>query len=238
MSRLTNDQPLKYGYTLAIVDELTTAAVHNERFYQSRDHAERMEIAWSAIVEHLYASEGPPTRHELLHAGMSAIGKHFKAEHRHRGIPQDRSRYDFGVNFERYWETFARPTPGPEGRIVEHIALEQIWSVLPPMARSTFTALAAWEDYELAAKSVGKTREQFYSQVSYSRRLFLRLWHEGEIPSRPWGHDRRRTGKAATARSTAQIIRIRHRRAQAAGSASAPASPRPGKNPAFEMSGQ
>jgi hypothetical protein len=217
MSRLTSDQPLKYGYTLAIIDELTTAAVHSERFYQSRDHADRIEIAWSAIVEHLYASVEPPTRRELLHAGMSAISRHFKAEDRHRGIPQDRSRYDFGVNFERYWETFGCPTPSPENQIVEHIALEQIWSALTPTVRSTFTALAAWDDYELAAKSVDRTRDQFNSQISYARRLFLRLWHDGETPSRPWGHDRRRTKKAVTPRSTAKIIRNRHRQTQAAG---------------------
>jgi hypothetical protein len=226
MSRLTSDQPLKYGYTLSIIDELTSAAVHNERFYQSRDHTERMELAWSAIVEHLYASEEPPTRHELLFAGMSGIGRHFKEEQRHHGIPQDRSRYDFGVNFERYWETFGRPTPSPENRIVERVALEQIWSALTPTARSTFTALAAWDDYELAAKSVDRTRGQFYSQVSYSRRVFLELWHDGETPSRPWGHDVRRTKRAVTPRSTAKIIRNRQRKTQAAGPVQAPTYPK------------
>lgn len=211
---LITDHPLKYGYTLADINELTSAAVHNERFYTYRDHSERMDIAWSAIVEYLYASVEPPTRHDLLREGMDAIGSFFKSEMRHRGIPQDRSRHDFGVNFERYWETFSRPTPSPEERIVERIALAQVWESLTHTARTTFTALAAWEDYGLAAKAVDKTPSQFNSQVCYSRRIFLRLWHDGETPSHPWGHDRRRTKKEVTPRSTAKIIRERRRRAQ------------------------
>jgi hypothetical protein len=211
---LITGYPLKHGYTLADINELTSVAVHNERFHTYRDHAERMDIAWSAIVEYLYASVEPPTRRDLLREGMDAISSFFRSEMRHRGIPQDRSRYDFGVNFERYWETFSRPTPSPEERIVERIALAQVWESLTHTARATFTALAAWGDYELAAKSVDKIPRDFYYQVSYSRRMFLRLWHDGETPSRPWGHDRRRTNKEVTPRSTAKIIRQRRRKAR------------------------
>lgn len=210
---LTRDHALKYGYTLAVIQELTSAAVHNERFNTYRDHAERMDIAWSGIVEYLYASEEPPTRRELMLAGMDAINSFFKTEQRHHGIPQDR-RSDFGVNYEKYWETFSRPTPSPEERVVERIALVQVWEALTPTAKAAFTALAAWEDYELAAKAVNRTPRQFYSQVSYSRRLFLELWHDGELPSQPWGHDRRRTKKEVNPRYTAKIIRQRRRRAE------------------------
>jgi hypothetical protein len=170
-----------------------------------------MDTAWSAIVEYLYASEERPARRDLLREGMDAIGSYFRSENHHHGIPQDRNRHDFGVNFERYWRTFSGPTHGPEERIIEHIALVQVWEALTPAAKAIFTALAAWEDYELAAEATGGTPREFYSRVSYSRKMFLKLWHDGETPSRPWGHDRRRTKKDASPRHTARIIRQRRR---------------------------
>lgn len=38
----------------------------------------------------------------------------------------------------------------------------------------------------------------------------LATWHDGQTPSRPWGHDRRRHATGVTGRSTAKIIRQRH----------------------------
>jgi len=59
---------------------------------------------------------------------------------------------------------------------------------------------------------VGKTRDQYNSQISYARRVFLALWHEHETPSRPQGHDRcSRTH--LTPRDTARIMRQRRRTA-------------------------
>jgi len=59
---------------------------------------------------------------------------------------------------------------------------------------------------------VGKTRDQYNSQLSYARRVFLALWHEHETPSRPWGHDRR-SRTHITPRDTARIMRQRRRTA-------------------------
>lgn len=56
------DTPLSHGYTLASIRELTLIAVRCELFYRARDYHERAGIAWSAIAEHLYASEQTPSR--------------------------------------------------------------------------------------------------------------------------------------------------------------------------------
>jgi hypothetical protein len=80
--------PLRHGYTLATVHELTLAAVRCELFYRSRNYAERIDIAWSAIVEDLYASEQPPSRRDLIHTGMTAIGNWFVSRPGHHRAPQ------------------------------------------------------------------------------------------------------------------------------------------------------
>lgn len=209
---LTNDVPLRHGYTLAAINELTLVAVRCELFYRSRNYAERTDLAWSAIVEHLYASEQPPSRRDLIHTGMTAISNWFVSEARTHGVnPSQRGRTtEPGVNFERYWHVFARPTPSPEERIVERLALAQVWHALSPHVRGVFGALAVHGDYHQAAGALSKTPGQFYSQIAYARTLFLALWHDGETPSRPWGHDRRRHRTRVTGRSTAKIIRQRH----------------------------
>lgn len=174
----TGDIPLRHGYTLASIHELTLIAVHCELFYRARDYHERVDIAWSAIAEHLYASEQPPSRSDLIHAGMSAIASLFVSEARSHGInTSQRGRTAVpGTNFQKYWHLSTRPTDGPEERIIERIALTQIWVALSPRLRDAFTALAVHDDYGRAAAAVGKTRDQYNSQLSYARRVFLALW--------------------------------------------------------------
>jgi len=210
----TDDIPLRHGYTLASIRELTLIAVHCELFYRARDYHERVDIAWPAIAEHLYASEQQPSRSDLIHAGMSAIASLFVSEARSHGINvSQRGRTAVpGTNFQKYWHLSTRPANGLEERIVERVALTQIWATLSPRFRDAFTALAVHDDYGRAAAAVGKTAAQYNSQLSYARRVFLALWHEHETPSRPWGHDRRRR-TPLTPRDTARIMRQRRRAA-------------------------
>jgi hypothetical protein len=200
---------------MAVIHELTMVAVRCELFYRSRNYDERIDIAWSAIVEHLYASKEHPSRSDLIRAGMTAIKNWYVSEARTHGVnTSQRGRtMEPGTNFERYWQVFARPTPSPEERAVERLALAQIWHALSPHIREVISALAVHSDYHQAAQSLSKTPGQFYSQVSYARKVFLAMWHEGETPSRPWGHDRRRHSSPVTGRSTAKIIRQRHAKA-------------------------
>jgi hypothetical protein len=50
-------------------------------------------------------------------------------------------------------------------------------------------ALARHGTYDKAAASLGRPRKTFVTYLWAARKEFLRLWHEGEQPSRIWGHD-------------------------------------------------
>lgn len=212
---LGNDAPLRHGYTMARLYELTLIAVRCERWYRHRDFHERADIAWSAIAEHLYAAGEPPSRSDLIRAGMLAIGAHYDKDWAQYGIyPKDRYA-ETGVNFERYWAIAARPTPGPEERVVERAALRQIWHELTHGQREALTALAVHDDYGRAADALGKRHSTFNSQISVARQAFLALWHEGERPSRPWGHDRRRDSTVRQHNVTTVLKRRLRKRPQA-----------------------
>lgn len=180
---LGNDAPLRHGYTMARLYELTLIAVRCERWYRHRDFHERADIAWSAIAEHLYAAGEPPSRSDLIRAGMLAIGAHYDKDWAQYGIyPKDRYA-ETGVNFERYWAIAARPTPGPEERVVERAALRQIWHELTHGQREALTALAVHDDYARAADALGKRRPSPPRYPSRGRRS----WRCGTKASDPPG---------------------------------------------------
>jgi hypothetical protein len=206
------DVELRHGYTLAQLNRLAVFAVRRGLFNQSADFNDRLEAAWSAIAEHLYASPTPPSVGEVVNVGWKAIGDWVRRDQQFRG--QNTSDRYAGTrhNFVRYWWTAAGPTPSPENRIIERVALWEIWAQLRPLDREVLGALAAHEDYGRAAEALGKSRKTFTTQVAQARQEFLRLWHEGEQPSRPWGQDHRRRSETSTDRhARTYVIRQRER---------------------------
>jgi Helix-turn-helix domain len=187
------DTELRHGYTLAQVSQLSVQAVRAQHFHQAADFDDRVEVAWHAMIEHIYSAAQPPAEQDVMYAGWRAVSAHVRGEEQFRG--RNRRDWHAGVTagFERYWWTTARNTPGPEERVIEQVALAQIWPMLRPLHRQVLAALAAHDDYGRAAAALGKSRRTFTSQVGKARRAFFDLWHQGETPSRPWGHDRRRT---------------------------------------------
>jgi Helix-turn-helix domain len=209
-ANIPGNTELRHGYTLSQVSALSVFAVRRQLWHQAADFDERLEIAWHAIVEHIYAADEPPQIRDVIRAGFKAIGR--EADKTRRFYGQDTHDRYAGTTggFERYWWFAGRPAPGPEDKVTERLALAQIWPRLRPLHRQVLVALAADDDYELAAKSLGKSRKTFTTQVSQARRAFLALWHEGEAPSRPWGVDRR---IGDTDRHTITNRAIRRRRA-------------------------
>jgi hypothetical protein len=179
---------LRFGYTLAALDEMARVAVWGGSWSWVPDYRESFEAARSAIAERLYASREPPARGELVAAGIAGVGELIRADRRHRGRSRDHEQ-DHSPSFERYWQVFARPTPGPEERIVEQAALRQIMAALPYGYRTTLITLADHGDYDRAAAALGISRRAFTSRVSDARQAFRRLWHEGEQPSPMWGRE-------------------------------------------------
>ena len=186
------DTEVGHGYTMADLHKIARIAASTASA-QAMDYADRVDTAFSAVAEALLTAEEPPGERELICVGRAAVNDLLTQELRHHGTAPDsdtpgRTR----PAFERYWWWAARRTPSHEDRIVEEIALRQIWQQLRPGDRRALVALAVWEDYAAAARARGVVYQTLHSQIRHGRRTFLRLWHEGETPSALWGRDRRR----------------------------------------------
>jgi Helix-turn-helix domain len=193
LARPPTDTELRHGYTLSQVSSLSVFAVKRGLWHQAADFDERLEIAWHAIIEFLYSTPDPPEVRDVIRVGWQAIGDHVDRGHRFYGLDTHDRYAGITAGFERYWWSASRPTPGPEDRVTDQVALAQIWPLLRPVYREVLAALAAHGDYGRAATALGKSRATFTTQVGQARRAFLELWHQGETPSRPWGTDRRPT---------------------------------------------
>jgi hypothetical protein len=222
------DAELRHGYTLSEINRLAKVAVWRDVWHQSLPLTDRQDIAWSAIAEHLYASDHKPTTGELVKAAWNALRAETEAQWHTHGVSRTASVFDGSQTmpgFGRYWFTFGRNTQGPEEPIIERMALHQIWDALPEKHRVLIAALAATDDYGEAAAVLGISRRQSYvSMLARARTAFRELWHEGETPSRHWGTDRRRDPDAAYHKThpgrsaAAEMIRRRKRQRQAAAS--------------------
>jgi DNA-directed RNA polymerase specialized sigma24 family protein len=202
---------LRHGYTL---DGLTRmahfAARHRKPWHYGVELSVRYEVAWAAIAEHLYAAEQPPTSADLVRAAWEAIRQHADSRRQFLGLAHDGPDGP-GRNFERYWRAVAGPADGPEERLIERLALTQIWPHLTPASRDALTALAVHGDYQRAAAALGISYKAFVSRISEGRRQFLALWHDGEIPSRPWVRDRR-AGPGTDMHTVTYFLRLRRQR--------------------------
>lgn len=202
---------IRYGFTLADLQRIAASATRNTRSMFG-DFAERYAEAYGAMVEHLYASPEPLAEHDLYWAAQDGLRRQAAKDTSHRGIV----RYEGGgtsepgtaPNFCIYWDA-KRVESSHEDRVVDRIALHQIWPALAPRQREVIGALAAFDDHEAARTALGDIPATAYRQaMALGRKRFLVLWHEGEMPSRIWSPDRR-VGSDLR-------IALRHRRAKSA----------------------
>ena len=211
----SNDIELRHGYTLADLHAIARLAVHTAGLMASDWH-DRYDTAWSAIAEALYAAEHAPPRHDLVHVGRVAIYQVVNDQRHHHGYYRaktDGFQHGAGSSpaFAAYWAQATVSSPEP--RIVEQVSLGQILPALTERQREVVGALAAHDEYGTAANALGLPYGTFKAYISDARRRFLRLWHEGESPSRTWGCDRRAGTTRATRRSKASgMDAVRRRR--------------------------
>lgn len=188
---IASDVEVKHGYTLLDLDQMTRAAVIADRS-MATDIQTRKDIAWSAIAEHLAASDEPPHRQELIRTGWQAIYREARDSFRQRGRPDEAWSTDDGFRprFVAYWQDFT-VTPSHEHGIVEKLAADQVLDTLTPIYRDAIVALAVHDDYRLAAEALGLKYSAFTVRVSTARRQLLALWFEGETPRKVRRTDRR-----------------------------------------------
>jgi hypothetical protein len=184
------DDQLRHGYTTSHITALALTAVRRRHWDDTATLGHRAEIAWHAIIEHLYTSHARPGPPDLIGAAFRALSADAARTWQFLGrSPRDHARASGG--YERYWQYAARPAASPEDQVIDQLALAQIWPRLRPSHQAVLRALAIHEDYGRAAAALGTTRKTFTTQLGRARHEFLLLWHEGETPSRPWGRDRR-----------------------------------------------
>jgi hypothetical protein len=179
---------LRHGFTLTEVEQLARRAARAPMAI-CVDPDDAYETCWGAIVEHLYTTARRPGAGWLLRTAHFALGKLVYDERRHRGKVCDQRQNR--ARFFCYWDWAARTTPSPEPPVVERAALAQIWAALRPIDRATFEALAQYGDHAAAAAALGLRPNAYANRLALARRRFLRLWHQGETPSRLWRADYR-----------------------------------------------
>jgi hypothetical protein len=209
------DIELRHGYTLRAVNEMAEGAVMRGAWYRSLSISERLDTAYGAIIEHLYASDEPPDSNDRFRAAWNAMRRRVEDEWHTHGTSRTSSVYDGAEtmpSYCRYWSSHAQNTASPEIRVIERVALWQIWRELTPGQQRVLTALAEHDDHRLAATALGYQRGTYSQTLSDARRAFLRLWHQGETPSKPWGNDRRRNPDLKARSLTRAVTR---RKAQA-----------------------
>jgi hypothetical protein len=215
--KTARDVELRHGYTLDHVRSLSIWTVRHDPYHAFADFDERLEVAWHAIIEHLYTCDQPPIPPEVIKAAWRAIGHHLsKDQHFRRGYSNREPGRDAtaSTGFMRYWLDSGQPASGPEERATEYLALAQIWARLRPKDRELLAAMAEHEDYAKAAAALGKPRHTYATEIGLARKAFRELWHEGETPSRPWGADRR-ASKPDSPKMRVTYRLVRRRAAQA-----------------------
>lgn len=188
---------LTHGYTLHDLHQLTRAAVLADRS-GAMPYPDRWDTAWSAIATALYEAEYWPRRSTLIQAGWTAIYRDVRDGYRHAGY-RDRDWYSGYATAPRFVQFWWNPHFDFADDLVDRVAAKQIVAGLPEYQREALYALAALDDYRAAADHLGLKYSTLTQRLSAARRRFLRLWHEGETPSRPCGTDRRVGSYAADA---------------------------------------
>lgn len=184
---------VRHGYTLADLDKLARQIMYRSRWGFLSFH-DKYELAWSAMAELLAARADVPSLIELVDRGERAIGEYVTAELRTHGVHvghRDRGHHGLIRRHYVYWWSIAQRSPSPEARVIERLALAQIWPRLTRRNRQVLEALAEQGDYQRAARTLGVSYKSFVTMIYYARKQFLRLWHDGETPSKFWGRDTR-----------------------------------------------
>ncbi|TVL89804.1 hypothetical protein [Streptomyces sp. SAJ15] len=213
------DDGIRWGWTLAELDDVVRRAVTRTHQYRACDADERYATGWHAAVELLYTALDPPSERDLYCAAWRAADYLTTRTAEERGVARSRGdtytgRMDL-PKWHAYWETVTRHTAGPEEPVVERLALTQIWPRLHPRYQAALHALAVHENYYAAADALGLKHCTFYAQVRHARNAFLALWWEGETPRRGW-RDRRATTEPTQLHSISAHVRKRRRAGVAA----------------------
>lgn len=176
------ETPLRHGYTFNQLHDITLSVIRTDRWRKDIDISDRYDAIRYGITEHLLTVDTAPTRPELKQAGREASDRYVADEMHHHGY--DRRNLNAGAgalpSYQRHWQNAGR-TPFDE-RVVEHIALTQVWGELTLAQQQAVMALALTADYQEAAESLGLRWPAFAGRMHKARRRVHALWHQHETP--------------------------------------------------------
>jgi hypothetical protein len=193
--RFAAGSELPWGYSLRDLHGIARLAVHTVG-PMGMDWHERYDIAYSAIAEHLCASETAPPRHDLVRAGQLGIYAVVSDHYHHHGYYKAKTiggaaGPGSSPAFARYWAGWCRTTSSCESAVVDRIALRQILDELTDRQVQALAALGALDDYRATAAALDIEMSTLKSLLARARGRFRELWHEGEKPSGRYRLDKR-----------------------------------------------
>ena len=139
------DVEIAHGFTLKQINGLSVQAAKLCNWVNGMEMTHRAVTTWSAIVEYLQLSYSRPEETELIATGWKEMKtQHYKDLQAHGLGGQDRS--VVSKAYTRYWTTESAPTHSHEDRIVDTLAMAQIWPRLTSLQRDVLRALADHDD--------------------------------------------------------------------------------------------
>jgi hypothetical protein len=75
---------LRHGYTLTDLERLAKIAVARDFWHQGMHPADRFDLSFSAMAEHLYAADQRPTANDLFSAATTAVRRHAQSDRSRR----------------------------------------------------------------------------------------------------------------------------------------------------------
>lgn len=212
---------IRHGRTLDDVERIAWGVATSDRWHTSWALSERHDHARHGIVVHLLSADQPPNDHDLYRAGLAEINRAVHAELRFKGrddTANEHGAFNVLPQVTRYWNP---PATSPlEERIVERVALHQVWPLLTDRQRQALAALAACGDYQQAAEALDLNLSTLDMRLAKGRSRIASVWFEHETPPRRTGRDRRvstRSGLDSAGRpriTVSQLEKIRSRRDQ------------------------
>lgn len=173
-----------HGYSLHDIERAVKTAVRARKWIAA-DRDQVHQAAWDGIVDLLCDGQDHPTYRDLLRAGDQGIDRMVAGDKHHYGWARNHG-IGTAPRFNAYWMPWVArrgDTSGPQDRVVERVAVEEVRASLSPLNQRVLDALAAcMGDLDAAAVVADLKSRKLRSQVLIARAAFLALWHEGETP--------------------------------------------------------
>ncbi len=155
------------------------------------DHDEAEAIALAAIAYHAAEWNRPLTRKEMRQVSFRAIALQVNKIKGYRGI--NATTGESAPRFRAYWLGSPRLASPFEERILERLALWQVWFALDERTRQIFVAYISAETPAGRARLAGLADGSWPQVLSHARSRARRVWfdHETDPGVYPYGRKRR-----------------------------------------------